>query len=77
MSTTNNKDTLHIRVKDKTLKQIDILKVKFNAPSRSDVIRRAIDIYSFLATATDNSARIIVEYKDEVREITLPELAIL
>jgi len=66
--------TLNIRIKDETLQQTDRLKKRFGAPSRSDVIRRAIELSDSLAEAIKLGEKIIIEGKNGRREVILPGL---
>ncbi len=65
---------LNIRIQDKTLKEADRLMSRFNAPSRSDVIRRAIELSDLLSKAVSRGDKIIIESKRGRREIMLPGL---
>ncbi len=65
---------LNIRMQDKTLKEADRLMNLFNAPSRSDVIRRAIELSDLLSKAISRGEKIILESKGSRREIMLPGL---
>lgn len=66
--------TLNIRIKDETLQQADRLKKRFGAPSRSDVIRRAVELSDSLAEAIQHGDKIIIEGKSGRREVILPGL---
>jgi metal-responsive CopG/Arc/MetJ family transcriptional regulator len=66
--------TLNIRIKEETLEQTDRLKKKFGAPSRSDVIRRAIGLSDARASAVENGDKIIIEGHGMRREIIMPGL---
>ena len=66
---------LNIRVQDETLKQTDRLQKAFNAPSKSDVIRRAIGLSDALTTAVQRGDKIIIEGHGERREIIIPGVA--
>lgn len=63
---------LNIRIKDKTLEETDRLRKRFDAPSRSDVIRRAIELSDALSSAVAHGEKIIIEGKDGRREVFLP-----
>lgn len=65
---------LNIRMQDKTLKEADRLMNRFNAPSRSDVIRRAIELSDILSGAVSKGEKIILVGKGGRREIFLPGL---
>lgn len=64
--------TLHIRIKGETLQQVDRLKKRFGAPSRSDVIRRAVALSDALSEAIAHGDKIIIEGKYESRQVILP-----
>ncbi len=55
---------VNIRMKDETLKQTGRLQKSFNAPSKSDVIRRAIELSDAIASVIQEGGRIIFENKD-------------
>ncbi len=63
---------LNIRVQDETIEQTNRLKKAFNAPSKSDVIRRAIGLSDALASAVERGEKIIIEGKNGRREIIIP-----
>lgn len=66
--------TLNIRIKDETLAQTDKLQKKLGAPSRSDVIRRAIGLSDALTDAVGRGDKIIIEGHGQRREIIIPGL---
>jgi Arc/MetJ-type ribon-helix-helix transcriptional regulator len=71
----NMSGTLSIRIKDETLAQTDRLKKRFGAPSRSDVIRRAVELSDSLANAIQHGDKVIIETKNgSRREVILPGL---
>lgn len=55
---------INIRMKDETLAQTERLQKSLNAPSKSDVIRRAIQLNDVLATRIKDGGKIIIENKD-------------
>lgn len=63
-----------IRMKEETLDQTDRLQKKFGAPSRSDVIRRAIGLSDTLANAVKDGDKIIIEGHGKRREVIIPGL---
>lgn len=63
-----------IRMKEETLTQTDRLQKKFGAPSRSDVIRRAIDLSDAISSALQRGDRIIIEGHGTKRELIIPGL---
>lgn len=63
---------MNIRIQDKTLEQTDRLKEIFDAPSRSDVIRRAIELSDALTDAVKRGEKIFVEGHGERRQIIIP-----
>lgn len=66
--------TLNIRIKEETLEQTDRLQKRFGAPSRSDVIRRAVELSDSLAEAIEHGDKVIIEGKRGRREVILPGL---
>lgn len=52
---------LQVRVRDKTLNQVDRLMSIVQAPSRSDAVRRAMDITDTLLSAILKGETIIIE----------------
>lgn len=66
---------VNIRMKDETLEQTDRLQRKYNAPSKSDVIRRAIGLTDALASVVEKGDRIIIEGKGHRREIIIPGIS--
>lgn len=61
-----------IRMKEQTLEQTDMLQKKFQAPSRSDVIRRAIDLSYALTAALQKGDKILIEGNGRTRELIIP-----
>ena len=66
--------TLNIRIKDETLAQTDRLQKKFDSPSRSDVIRRAVGLSDALTEAVGRGDRLILEGRGMRREVFIPGL---
>lgn len=58
---TDQVQVLQVRVRDKTLNQVDRLKAMVQAPSRSDAVRRAMEIADTLVNAILKGERIIIE----------------
>lgn len=56
--------TVPVRMKDHTIKQVDKLQKRVHAPSRSDAVRRAVEISDLLITAVEHGDKIIIEGKD-------------
>ena len=66
---------LNIRMKEETLKQTNRLQKSFRAPSKSDVIRRAIELSDVIASSINEGGRIIIENKDGTKSrVILPGL---
>lgn len=63
-----------IRMKDETVAQADRLQKKLGAPSRSDVVRRALDLSDMIASAVQKGDRVVIEGHGKVREIIIPGL---
>lgn len=53
--------TIQVRMKDNTLDQVDNLQKRVHAPSRSDAIRRAVEISDILVKAIERGDRVIIE----------------
>jgi metal-responsive CopG/Arc/MetJ family transcriptional regulator len=56
--------TVPVRMKENTIRQIDQLQTKVHAPSRSDAIRRAIEISDVIVNAIKEGDKIIIEGKN-------------
>jgi hypothetical protein len=66
---------LNIRMKDETLRQTERLQESFHAPSKSDVIRRAIELSDAITTSIKSGGLVIIENKDGSRSrVILPGL---
>ena len=52
-----------VRMKKNTIEQVDKLQKCVHAPSRSDAIRRAIEISDVLVNAVEHGEKIIIEGK--------------
>ena len=70
MSTQN----IQIRMREETKAQADRFKEKIHAPSRSDAIRRAIELSSSLVNAIARGDKIILEGKNGRRQVIIPGL---
>jgi hypothetical protein len=55
---------IQVRVKQNTIDQIEKLQDRVNAPSRSDAIRRAVEISDMLVNAVDHGDKLIIESKN-------------
>jgi metal-responsive CopG/Arc/MetJ family transcriptional regulator len=64
-----------IRMKDETLEQTDRLQKKLCAPSRSDVIRRAIGLSDTISSYLQKGDRLIIEGNGLRREVIIPGLS--
>lgn len=53
-----------VRMKENTIEQIDKIQKKVHAPSRSDAVRRAIEISQVLVNAVSHGEKVIIENKD-------------
>jgi len=51
-------------MKDYTLQQVDKMQSVVHAPSRSDAVRRAIEISDLLVNAVEHGDKIIIESKN-------------
>lgn len=63
---------LNIRVQEETLIQTERLQKALGAPSKSDVIRRAIGLSDALTEAIEHGDKIIIEGRGGRREIIIP-----
>ena len=55
---------VQVRMREQTLSQVDHLKENLHAPSRSDAIRRAVELGDAMANIIKNGHKIIIEYND-------------
>lgn len=62
---------LKIVAKTETLNQLNKLQDELKAPSKSDVIRRAIELYEYLLTNTNNGSKLILRDKYQDKEVIL------
>lgn len=61
-SKVNNKtEMVELKILEKTLKKIDRLQAVVNAPSRSDAVRRSVDISEIILNGIVNGGKIILE----------------
>ena len=68
---------IQVRMREKTLQQADRLKERVGAPSRSDAIRRAIEIGELITKEVENGNKIIIETKSgKHKQILIPNLGI-
>lgn len=54
---------INVQMRADTLKKMDRLKARVHTPSRSDAIRRAVEISDLLVDAVGHGDRIIIESK--------------
>jgi hypothetical protein len=59
----NNMPLVQVRMKDSTLSQIEGLQNRVHAPSRSDVVRRAIELTDVITKALEHGDKVIIEGK--------------
>lgn len=64
--------TMNIRMLDETVKQAERLEKKLNAPSRSDVVRRAIGLSDLLVNALEKGDKLYIEGHGVKKEILIP-----
>lgn len=57
-------ETVQVRMQENTIRQVDSLQKKVHAPSRSDAIRRAVEISSVLVNAVEHGDMVIIESKN-------------
>lgn len=55
---------VEVRMRDDTLLQVDQLQNRVHAPSRSDALRRAVELTDVVTKAIQHGARVIIEEKD-------------
>jgi metal-responsive CopG/Arc/MetJ family transcriptional regulator len=55
---------VQVRMKENTIEQVDKLQKIVHAPSRSDAIRRAVEISDVLVNAVSHGDKVIIESKD-------------
>jgi len=55
---------IQVRMKPNTIDQIDKLQERVHAPSRSDAIRRAIEISDMLVNAVEHGDKVIIESRN-------------
>lgn len=55
---------VQVRMKENTIEQLDKLKERVYAPSRSDAVRRAIEISDLLVNAVEHGDKVIIESKN-------------
>ncbi len=55
---------VNIRMKDETFQLANNLQEALHSPSKSDVIRRAIELSNAVATSIADGGRIIIENRD-------------
>lgn len=66
---------VQVRMKDSTIKQVDKLQDRVHAQSRSDAIRRAVEISDLLVDAVGEGDKVIIESKNgKQREILISGL---
>lgn len=63
---------VQFRMKDETVDQTNRLQKKFNAPSKSDVIRRAIGLSDALVSAIEHGDKIYIEGHEGKRQLIIP-----
>lgn len=52
---------VQVRMKDRTLSQIDDVQNRVHAPSRSDAVRRAIELTDVITKALEHGDKVIIE----------------
>lgn len=60
----NNINVVPIRMKQNTIDQVSKIQASVNAPSRSDAVRRAIEISELLINNLQHGNKILIETKD-------------
>lgn len=68
-------EVIQVRMKPNTVKQVNNLQERVHAPSRSDAIRRAVEISDLLINAVEHGDKIIIQGKNgKQREILIAGL---
>ena len=57
-------ETIQVRMRKKSINQLDTIKETIGAPSRSDALRRAVEITDTLINAVKRGERILIESKN-------------
>lgn len=55
---------VQVRMNEHTIEQVDKLQEKVHAPSRSDAVRRAVEISDILLNAVEKGDKVIIEGKN-------------
>ncbi len=71
----SNLNLVQFRMKDETVEQTARLQEKFKAPSKSDVIRRAIGLSDLLVNALEKGDKLYIEGHGVRREILIPGIS--
>ena len=68
-------EVVQVRMRENTLAQLDKLKAIVKAPSRSDAVRRALDIVDMLIDSTIRGDSILIERKNgKTAQLLIPGL---
>ena len=65
---------IQVRMREGTIFQADRLRKNIHAPSRSDAIRRAIELSDTLTTAIKHGDKIVIEGKNGKKQVIIPGL---
>jgi hypothetical protein len=71
----SNANLVQFRMKDETVEQTQRLQDKLKAPSKSDVIRRAIGLSDLLVNALETGDKLFIEGHGVRREILIPGIS--
>lgn len=75
MSEENISEVVQVRMKEETLQQLDKLKVVVKSPSRSDAVRRSVQLTDLLINAILKGNRILIEdNRGKQSQIMIPGL---
>lgn len=67
---------VQVRMKDNTIAQVDKIQASVHAPSRSDAIRRAVELSEILVNAVMHGDKVIIEGKNgKQRQIIISGLS--
>ena len=68
---------VQVRMRQKTLEQAERLKERIGAPSRSDAIRRAIELSELITKEAKHGNKIIIETKNgKQKQILIPNIEV-
>lgn len=57
-------ETVQVRMRPNTIHQLEKIQANVHAPSKSDAVRRAVEITELLISAAENGDKILIENKN-------------